>query len=320
MKTIGFPISLKENEKRRALLPEDVDMLDENIRHLIYVESGYGDVMDISDEAYLNKGINVVSRDRVLDCDIICDPKIGDAEYLSELKSGQTIFGWVHAVQNRDITDKILDAGLTAVCWEDMYYKGRHTFWRNNEIAGEAAIMHACCIHGVFPYETRVALLGNGNVARGAYRILTSLGAEVVQYSRRTEHLFRDEIGNYDVIVNGILWDVHRKDHIIYRDDLKRMRRGAMIIDISCDRNGGVETSVPTTIENPTYIVDGILHYVVDHTPSLFFRTISRSLSKIVSERIERLINEDYDDELNNAIAVKNGMIVDPRINEFQGR
>lgn len=320
MKTIGFPISLKENEKRRALLPEDVDMLDENIRHLIYVESGYGDVMDISDEAYLNKGINVVSRDRVLDCDIICDPKIGDAEYLSELKSGQTIFGWVHAVQNRDITDKILDAGLTAVCWEDMYCKGRHTFWRNNEIAGEAAIMHACCIHGVFPYETRVALLGNGNVARGAYRILTSLGAEVVQYSRRTEHLFRDEIGNYDVIVNGILWDVHRKDHIIYQDDLKRMRRGAMIIDISCDRNGGVETSVPTTIENPTYIVDGILHYVVDHTPSLFFRTISRSLSKIVSERIERLINEDYDDELNNAIAVKNGMIVDPRINEFQGR
>lgn len=320
MKTIGFPISLKENEKRRALLPVDVNMLDENIRHLIYVENGYGDVMDISDEAYRNLGINVVSRDRVLECDIVCDPKIGDAEYLGELKPGQTIFGWVHAVQNREITDKILDAGLTAVCWEDMYYKGRHTFWRNNEIAGEAAVMHACCIHGIFPYETRVALLGNGNVARGAYRILTSLGAEVVQYSRRTEHLFREEIGNYDVVVNGILWDVHRKDHIIYREDLKRMRRGAMIIDISCDRNGGVETSVPTTIENPTYTVDGILHYVVDHTPSLFFRTISRSLSRIVAERIEKLINEDYDDELTNAIAVKNGIIVDQRINEFQGR
>ena len=67
------------------------------------------------------------------------------------------------------------------------------------------------------PYECNVALLGRGNVARGALKALSSLGANVTVYDRRTEQLFREEIDKYDVLVNGILWDVYRKDHIIYR-------------------------------------------------------------------------------------------------------
>lgn len=108
------------------------------------------------------------------------------------------------------------------------------------------------------------------------------LGAKVMQYDRRTEELLRREIGQYDVILNCILWDVMRKDHVIYREDLKRMKRNSMIIDVSCDRNGGIETSVPTTIEEPTYVVDGVLHYVVDHTPSLFYKTFTYDNSKII--------------------------------------
>jgi N5-(carboxyethyl)ornithine synthase len=73
------------------------------------------------------------------------------------------------------------------------------------------------------------------------------LGAEVVQYDRKTESMLRDEIGEYDVIVNCILWDVQRTDHIIYESDLARMKKNSMIIDVSCDRNGGIETSIPTT-------------------------------------------------------------------------
>ena len=61
--------------------------------------------------------------------------------------------------------------------------------------------------------------------------------------------------GNYDVIVNGVLWDTTRKDHIIYKNDLANMRKDSMIVDISCDRQGGIETSIPTTLENPVYYV-----------------------------------------------------------------
>lgn len=318
MKSIGFVISHKENEKRRALIPEDLGLIQN--KKYVFVETGYGNELGFSDADYEREGAVVCSRADVLSKDIVCDPKIGDAEYLSELKPGQIAFGWIHAVQNRDITDKILNAGATAVAWEDMFYKGRHIFWRNNEIAGEAAIMHAYSLHGIFPYDTEVAIIGNGNVARGAYRILVSLGANVTQYNRRSEALFREEIGKYDVIVNAVLWDTKRTDHILYREDLSRMRRNALIIDISCDKNGGVETSVPTTIDNPIYYVDGVAHYVVDHTPSIFYKTISKSLSKSIVPYVDLLLTDNYDDTLKNALAIKDGKIIDHRIIEFQNR
>lgn len=319
MKTVGLPISHKENEKRRALVVADI----EKIKHKdsIFIEQGYGNVLGYSDNDYLNAGINVVSREEVLSKDIVCDPKIGDAEYLEQLHE-QTIFGWIHAVQNRDITDKIIASRLNGYGWEDMYEDGRHSFWRNNEIAGEAAVFHAYMCHGVFPYNTKAAVLGRGNIARGAIKTLNYMGASVVQYDRKQEGLFRKELDRYDVIVNGILWDTTRKDHIIYREDLKRMRHNSLIIDVSCDRNGGIETSIPTTIEQPIYVVDGVTHYVVDHTPSLFWKTATESLSTEFVKYIDYLIE---DRALENAVLsdchnFEKGAILDKRIKMFQGR
>ena len=317
MKTVGLPISHKENERRRALIPGDTV----HIHHpeMLYVESGYGDVLGYTDDDYRKMGINVASRHEVLSKDIICDPKIGDAEYLEQL-NGQTIFGWIHAVQNRDITDALLHSKLTVYAWEDMYEEGRHSFWKNNEIAGEAAVYHAYICHGVFPYGSKAAVLGRGNTARGAVRALNYMGAETTIYDRKTEGLFRAELGQYDVIVNSILWDTSRKDHIIYRSDLKRMRPGTLLIDISCDRNGGIETSVPTTIQNPTYVIDGITHYAVDHTPALFWKTTSESLSKVFVRFIDELIENRPSIILLKAKIIEHGTILDQRIIAFQNR
>lgn len=317
MKTVGLPISHKENERRRALIPDDI----KSIKHpeLIYIEKGYGNVLGYSDSDYLNLGINIVTRDAVLSTDIIADPKVGDAEYLRDLNE-QTVFGWIHAVQNRDITDSLLFSKLTAYAWEDMYEDGRHSFWKNNEIAGEAAVYHAYMCHGLFPYGSKAAVIGRGNTARGAIKALNYMGAETTVYDRKTEHLFREELPKYDVIVNSVLWDTTRKDHIIYRDDLSRMKRGSLLIDISCDRNGGIETSIPTTIEEPTYIIDGITHYAVDHTPALFWKTTSDSLSKVFVRFIDELIEDCPGSVLRKALIVSNGQILDRRIIEFQNR
>lgn len=317
MKTAGFPISHKENERRRALVPEDIGI----IKHpeMVFIESGYGEVLGYSDEDYLKTGVHVGTRNEILLKDIICDPKVGDAGYLDSL-NGQTIFGWIHAVQNRSITDAILKGGLTAYAWEDMFEDGRHSFWKNNEIAGEAAVYHAYICHGVFPHGSKAAVLGRGNTARGAARALNYMGAETTVYDRKTEHLFQAELPKYDVVVNSILWDTSRRDHILYREDLKRMKKGSMLIDISCDRNGGIETSVPTTIENPTYIVEGITHYVVDHTPALFWKTTTNSLSKVVSRFIDELIEDKPGSVLCKAKIIDSGHILDERINRFQGR
>lgn len=317
MKTIGFPISDKTNENRRALIPKDLHKT-ANVNY-IYIEQGYGDVLGYTDNDYRQAGANISTRSEVLKKDIICDPKIGDAKYLNELDN-QTIFGWVHAVQNRDITDTLIEKKLTAYAWEDMYDQGRHIFWRNNEIAGEAAIVHAYTTHGLFPYNTKVALLGRGNIARGALKILTMMGADVTVYDRRTEALFRKEISNYDVLVNAILWDVSRNDHIIYKEDLNNMKKGSLIIDISCDKNGGIETSIPTSLDDPTYTVNGVTHYVVDHTPTLFYKTISDSLSHTIIDYLDDLIMERNNQVLEQALIVNSGEVIDQRINEFQGR
>lgn len=317
MNTVGFPISQKKNEKRRCLIPNHIDRIKN--KSSIFVEKGYGDILGYSDQEYLEKGVHVLDREEVLSKDIICDGKIGDAKYLSKLKN-QTIYGWVHAVQNRDITDIIVNNKLTVFAWEEMYEDGRHAFWRNNEIAGEAAIIHAYMLHGLFPYDTQVAILGRGNIARGALKILTYMGAKVTVYDRRTEKLFRKELGKYDVVVNAILWDTKRKDHIIYREDLSKMKNGTLIIDVSCDRCGGIETSIPTTFDNPTYVIDGVTHYVVDHTPSMFYKTVSQSLSGVVSQTIDQLIENNPQEMLNNSLIVKEGIIIDEKIKTFQGR
>ena len=319
MKTVGFPISHKENEKRRAMIPEYIVKNIEYPENL-YFEEGYGEVLGISDDEYKQSGCNLVSHDEVLKQDIICDPKVGDADYLLNLEEGQIIFGWVHATQNRDITDALICSKVTAYAWEKMYEKGRHVFWRNNELAGEAAVMHAFQCFGKMPYETSVAVIGRGNTARGVMKVLNMLGASVMQYDRRMEQLLRDEIDKYDVIVNCVLWDVNRKDHIIYREDLSRMRRNSMIIDVSCDRNGGVETSIPTTIDNPTYVVDGILHYVVDHTPALFYKTFTWDNARIICTYLNQLIRGDLSKVLTDSRIVHEGIIVDREILIYQGR
>ena len=318
MNTIGFPISHKENENRRAIVPDDIKKI--SCPSQIYIETGFGKVLGLDDDDFRAVGCNIVSHETVLEQDVICDPKVGDADYLEKLHQGQIIFGWIHATQNRDITDKIVASGLTGYAWEHMFENGRHTFWFNNELAGESAVIHAFQCYGRLPFSLKVAVIGNGNTARGAVKVLNMLGAHVMQYNRKTERLLRDEIGNYDVIVNCILWDVNRKDHVIAKSDLKKMKKGSMIIDVSCDRHGGIETCIPTTIENPTYVVDNVLHYAVDHTPSLFYKTFSYENSKVIIPYIEELINGNVGKVLGDSMIIERGKIVDPEIIKYQGR
>ncbi len=318
MKTVGFPISTKENENRRAIVPEDIAKLThpENV----YIEKGFGSVLGIADDEYEAVGARICRHEKAIAADIVCDPKVGDADYLACMKPGQTIFGWVHATQNRDITDTIIQSGLSAYAWEKMFEKGRHVFWFNNELAGEVAVINAFQCYGRLPYGLEVAVIGNGNTARGACRVLNMLGAHLMQYNRHQEELLHQEIGKYDVIVNCILWDVTRKDHIIYRSDLKRMKKNAMIIDVSCDRHGGIETSEPTTISDPTYIVDGVMHYAVDHTPSIFHKTFSYGNSKIITPYIEELMNDAPGPVLKECCIIQNGKIIDQEIILHQNR
>jgi len=316
MQVVGFPLSTKENENRIALLPRDVAQ----IRHAgqLVLEEGYGHVHGCSDEDYRRAGVRVAPRDVVCNSPVICCPKpmIGDAYF----REGTTLFGWIHAVQGREITDILLSNHMTAIAWEDMFEGGRHTFWRNNEISGEAAIAHALLQWGRVPYECDVAVIGRGNVGRGAFRALERFGCKTIVYDRKTSHLLRQEIGRYDLIVNAVLWDVFRDDHLVYEEDLDRMKPGSMIVDISCDSCMGIESSRATTIENPVYWHKGVLHYAVDHTPTIYYQSVSESISREVARFADMLVTGEKDVVLERATVIRSGTILDERIRRFQKR
>ena len=318
MKTIGFLINKKENEKRRALIPDDL----ENIRNVsyLYFENGYGEILGYPDEDYHKMGANIVDREIIYKQDIICNIHAPEPVEQTLFYKGKIFFGFIDAVQGRKITDFLINMEMTVITWGKMLENGRPVLWRNNEIAGEAGVFHAFSYYGRLPYECSVAVIGKGNAGSAAIKLLEKMGADVTVYNRKTVLLLRNELGRYDVIVNTVLWDVFRKDRLIYREDLKKMKKGALIIDISSNKELEIETSHPTTIDNPVYSVDGILHYVVDHTPTIFWKTATESISREIIKYIDDLVEENYNETLENATIIKDGKILDEEIIKFQKR
>lgn len=317
MKTMGLVISNKSGEKRRALLPQDICKNVKNSGNL-YVEHGYGKVLGIEDAEYEKAGCNIVDRKGALACDIICDVKLGDADYLDKLSEGKIMFGWAHAVQNIDFTTNMLRNKHTVIAWEEMYEDGRYIFYRNREIAGEAAVIQAFRYCGKMPYDTTVAILGNGQTAKGALRVLHGLGANVDIYARKHEELFKKKMYDYDVLINCVMWDTNRKDRIIYREDLKNMRKGTLIIDVSCDPHLEIETSHPTTIDQPIYEEEGIIHYAVDNTPAMYPQTVTKVLSAGISRITDEILEGDYSKMVSDAIVISGGHIILDDIRKFR--
>lgn len=316
MYTIGFLISYKNGERRRALIPDDLKSI-KNVSSL-YFEQGYGESVGFQDSEYLSYGVNMIPRHEVLNCDILVDVKLGDADYLDEIKEPKLLVGWAHAVQNIDFTSAVLKGDHSILAWEEIFEDGRYVFYKNREVAGEAAILHAFRYSGRMPYDAKVAIIGNGQTAKGAFRVLAGLGADVDIYARKNEAQFKSNMFKYDVLVNCVMWDTNRLDRLIYKEDLKKMRKGTLIIDVSCDPHLEIETSHPTTIENPVYDVDGVIHYAVDNTPAMYPITVTKNLSHVFSHYIDYIVEGNYPESLSKALIIDKGHILNDNITKFR--
>ena len=313
---MGLLISHKNKEARRALLPETVAKL-KNKQSLIF-EAGYGDALGYSDAQYVDAGAKVAPREEVLSCDILVDVKLDSADYLYDIEDGKILVGWAHATQQVDFTTACLEKGHTVIAWEEIFEDGRYIFYRNREVAGEAAIMHAFRYSKKMPYDTNVCILGNGQTAKGALRILHGLGANVDVYPRKFEQLFKKKMFDYDVIVNCVMWDTAREDRVIYKEDLAKFKPGTLFIDVSCNINLEIETSRPTSIDDPVYEVDGIIHYAVDNTPAMYAATVTKVLSDGFEKFVDEIINGKYSVPVEDAIVIKDGSIVHDSIRSFR--
>lgn len=293
---VGVPKEIKPQEGRVALLPDKVaELVASNVR--VNVQSGAGLLSDASDDAYTAAGANVLpSMEAVYEQSglIFKVKEFLEPEY-GLLRKNHVLFTNIHPAATPGQVDVLLERGLVAFAAEDTHEFGSPNCALAGEVGSFEGIRLCFAQHGgsgrhFLPHfgsqPIKAAVVGLGNVGRGALRVLLSLGCEVVGFDisdgirYRTEQdwdaksfttaditEFTDRMGEFDLIVNCVLWPKHRDDHLISRAQLKDLKQTAVITDISCDEGGAVETCRPTSWEDPTYREEGILHFCVDNIP-----------------------------------------------------
>ena len=360
--------SKKEDERRVPIHPEHLKRLPENIRKKLIFEKGYGKPFNIEDEEIANQTGGMATRSEILSdigSAIIAKPVLSDLE---ELKMEGILWGYPHCAQQRQITQTAIDRKLTLIAFEDMFVWspngiiGRHTFYKNNEMAGYSAVIHALQLKGIdghYGNQRKAIILSFGAVSRGAIYALKAHGfRDITVCIQRPDHEVREEVldvnyvritkgkGNEprlkvaehdgserplldlisesEIIINGTYQDTNDPINFVLKEEKFRLKAGALIIDVSCDEGMGFYFAKPTTFKNPIISIDHIDYYAVDHTPSYFWESASRSISAALVVHLESVLGGSsswaQNATIKNAINVDEGVVVKEAILKFQNR
>jgi len=308
---IGIPREIKSQEGRVALLPPQVRRLAE-LGHALLVERDAGMLSDAPDSEYVAAGVSMADsgEDVYSSAELIVKVKeILPAEF-GYLRPEHVIFTNIHGAADRRQVDRLLEVGLTAIAAEETHEFGSPNSVLAGEIGALEGVRLVLAPHGGTGRHfmahfgapaAKALVVGLGGAGRGALRTLLGLGLSVVglDVSRgaRREAMFTwhkqdfhafdisglpDHLETADLVVNCVLWDKQRKDHLITREMLRRMKPHAVIVDISCDPAGAIETTRATKWEDPVYEVDGIHHFCVDNIPGAAPATASAGYAEAI--------------------------------------
>lgn len=315
--------SKKQDERRVPIHPEHLSRLPEIIRQQLIFEKGYGAPFGIDDIELSERVGGIATRSELLektDVVIIAKPTLED---LQELRKGGVLWGYPHCAQQRAITQVAIERKQTLIAFEDMFVwkssgeEGRHSFYKNNEMAGYCAVLHALQLKGIdghYGNQRKVIIFSFGAVSRGAIYALKAHGfRDITICIQRPDHEVREEIldchyihikaGNKgqarmiviehdgtesplsdlisesDIIINGTFQEPNHPIHFVKEEEKACLKPGSLIIDVSCDENMGFFFAKPTTFKNPMFQVGTVDYYAVDHTPSYLWESASRAIS-----------------------------------------
>ncbi|MFK3859148.1 N(5)-(carboxyethyl)ornithine synthase [Pseudoalteromonas rhizosphaerae] len=322
--TIGvIGTSRKTDERRYPVHPDHLKRIPEQLRKQLIFEQGYGEAFNVSDAQIAALTGGVASRSDILTkigTVIIAKPVLAD---LQELREGGTLWGYVHCVQQREITQAALDRKLTLIAFEDMFVwspqgnVGRHTFYKNNEMAGYCAVLHALQLKGIdghYGDQRKTIIFSFGAVSRGAIYALKAHGfRDITICIQRPDHEVREEIldchyvkvrqgqhdearmmvvehdgtqrplteliSEADIIVNGTFQETANPVNFVIESEADCLKANSLIIDVSCDEGMGFFFAKPTTFANPMFRYETVDYYAVDHTPSYLWESATRSIS-----------------------------------------
>jgi len=311
---IGVPKEVKTDEYRVALLPVGAHLLTRD-GHSVLIEHDAGLASGFENEKYTAAGATIIdSADEIhARAEMIVKVKEPQPEEISKLRRDQIVFGYFHFAASRDLTLGCLDAGITAVAYETLQdAHGRLPLLNPmSEVAGRMSVQEGAKylerpmqgrgillggIPGVAP--ANVLIIGGGIVGTNAARMAAGLGANVTIMDIDIDRLrYLDEImpanvttiycdphavetyaASADLVIGAVLVPGGRAPVLIRRPLLSKMKTGSVIVDVCIDQGGFAETSKPTTHQEPTYVIDGVVHYCVTNIPGAVCRTSSQAL------------------------------------------
>jgi alanine dehydrogenase len=349
---IGVPKEIKNNENRVALTPAGVSEMLKN-GHVVYVQTAAGLGSGFSDEEYKNAGATILEtiEEVYAIAEMIIKVKEPIASEYNLIKKDQLLFTYFHFASSEPLTHAMIEKGAVCLAYETVEKTDRSLplLVPMSEVAGRMAIQQGAKylekplkgrgillggVPGVPP--AKVLVLGGGIVGTQAAKMAAGLGAQVTIMDLslpRLRHLddimpanVNTEMSNHynivraiataDLIVGAVLIPGAKAPHLITRDMLKLMRPGTVVVDVAVDQGGCIETCTPTTHENPTFIIDDIVHYCVANMPGAVPYTSTLALTNATLPYAVELANKGWkkacaeNEELKKGLNVANGKIL----------
>ncbi len=348
---IGIPKEIKTNENRISLVPAGAEALVAD-GHIVIVETGAGLGSGFSDAQYAAAGAQIATTAGAVwaAADLILKVKEPIEPEWPRIRPGQVIFTYFHFAASEALTRAHLASGATCIAYETVTLPSRELplLTPMSEVAGRMAVQQGAKyleklnggrglllggVPGVPP--AKVVILGGGVVGVNAAKMAAGLGAHVVLLDVSLEKLrylsdvlpanvqlvfsnrlnLLEQITSADLVIGAVLIPGAVAPKLIRSADLKTMREGAVIVDVAIDQGGCVETMHPTTHENPTFIVDGIVHYGVANMPGGVPATSTLALTNATFPYVQQLANKGWKQALKANPALLRGLnIIDGNV------
>ena len=327
---VGLPKEIKDNEYRVGLTPAGVRAL-KDAGHSILVERDAGAGSGFENDLYERAGATIIdSADDVWSAaEMIVKVKEPIAPEYPRMREGQLLFTYLHLAPDRELTKQLMDRKVTGIAYETITdHKGQLPLLTPmSEVAGRMAIQvgahylekmsggRGILLGGVPGVPAaRVVIIGGGVVGTNSAKMAVGMGAHVTIIDNNLERLrelddiflskistlassaymIQDAISQADLIVGAVLVKGAAAPKLITRNMLKEVPNGAVIVDVAVDQGGCIETTHPTTHSNPTYYVEGVLHYCVANMPGAVPRTSTFALTNATLPYALKLANKGF--------------------------
>jgi len=349
---IGIPKEIKNNESRVGMTPAGVATLVSHGHHVV-VQHTAGQGSGFADEDYTKVGATILPsiEDVYAQADMIVKVKEPIEPEYKLIRKDQLLFTYFHFACDRPLTEAMISSGAVCLAYETVQKADRSLplLIPMSEVAGRMATINGAYylqktkggkgkliggVPGVKP--AKILVLGGGTVGEAAARLAAGMGAEVyitdislprlrqldielppnchTLYS--SEHNIRQELPDADIVIGSVLVPGDKCPHLVTRDMLKLMQPGTVLVDVAIDQGGCFETSRPTTHSEPTYEIDGIVHYAVANIPGAVPNTSTTALTNATLAYAVALADKGWrqackdDPALRNGLNIVNGKIV----------